>query len=201
LGASLIYRSALLYESVMLALYGRHYSARYRVLADLVPPGASVLDVCCGPGVLFDRYLRLKGVEYTGLDMNPGFVARVVRLGGRGQVRDAGDDAPLPRADVVIMQASLYQFLPAVAPVVDRMRRAAGCRVIIAEPIRNLITARVPGLAVVVAHLTDPGHGAQPRRFDEASLDAFFRTIEPSPTRSFLIPGGREKVYILEPRR
>jgi SAM-dependent methyltransferase len=185
----------------MLALYGRHYGARYRVLAELVPAGASVLDVCCGPGALFDRYLRPKGVEYTGLDINPGFVARVVQLGGRGHVQDARDDAPLPRADIVIMQASLYQFLPDVVPVVDRMRRAAGSRVIVAEPIRNLAASRAPGLAALAARFTDPGQGAQPRRFDEASLDAFFRTLEPSPTRSFLIPGGREKVYIVEPRR
>ena len=37
-------------DCVMLALYGRHYGARYRAVADLIPDGSSVLDLCCGPG-------------------------------------------------------------------------------------------------------------------------------------------------------
>jgi hypothetical protein len=44
---------------------------------------------------------------------------------------------------------------------------------------------------------TDPGTGAQARRFNEATLDAFFARYAPRVERSFLIPGGREKVYVL----
>ncbi len=141
---SLVYRSPLLYEMIMLALYGRHYPARYRAIAELVPAGSRVLDLCCGPGILHDRYLRRKGVEYTGLDVNPRFIARVNRRGGRGLVWDLHEDRPLPEADTVVMQASLYQFLPDAAPVVRRMLRAARQRVIIAEPIRNLSDSRLP---------------------------------------------------------
>ena len=43
----------LLYESLMLALYGRHYAARFRAIAELIPAGSSVLELCCGPGILF----------------------------------------------------------------------------------------------------------------------------------------------------
>ena len=195
MGVPLIYRGAALYELAMLALYGRHYPARYRAIAELVPPGSSVLDVCCGPGVLFDRYLRRRGVEYTGLDINPRFVARVNRRGGRGWVWDLRDEAPLPRADVVVMQASLYHFLPDAAPVVDRMRRAARVRVIIAEPIRNLAASRHRWLAAFAARQTAAGRDGQPRRFDEPTLDALLGPLG----RGSLIPGGREKVYVLEP--
>jgi SAM-dependent methyltransferase len=198
MAASLVYRSPWLYEVLMMALYGRYYSARYGAIADLVPAGASVLDLCCGPGVLFDRYLRHKGVDYTGLDVNAGFVARINRRGGRGQVWDLRGDDPLPGADVVIMQASLYHFLPDPVSVVGRMLRAARARVIIAEPIRNLADSGWPLLAAIARRGTDPGHGEQALRFNERTLDAFLGGLATPPSRSFLIPGGREKIYVFE---
>jgi SAM-dependent methyltransferase len=197
---SLVYRNAILYEIVMLVLYGRHYGARYRAVADLVPDGSSVLDICCGPGVLFDRYLRARSVDYTGVDVNPRFVERVNRRGGRGLLFDLGEDRPLPGADTVVMQASLYQFLPDAAPVVRRMLRAAREQVVIAEPVRNLATSRNPLLAALARRQTDPGLGARPRRFTEATLDAFVAGLGVRVAQAFLIPGGREKVVVLDPR-
>jgi SAM-dependent methyltransferase len=197
---SVIYRNALVYELVMLGLYGRHYGARYRAVADLIPGGSSVLDLCCGPGVLFDRYLRARSVDYTGLDINPRFVARVNSRGGRGVLDDLTAGRPLPERDTVVMQASLYQFLPDPTPVVHRMLRAARERVIIAEPVRNVATGRNPWLAELARRLTDAGSGPRPSRYTEASFDAFIASLGVPVTRSFLVPGGREKVVVLDPR-
>ena len=52
---SLIYRSATGYELLMRALYGRHYADRMRAVADEVPAGSSVLELCCGPATLYRR--------------------------------------------------------------------------------------------------------------------------------------------------
>jgi SAM-dependent methyltransferase len=194
---SLIYRSPRLYELVMLALYGRHYFARYRALAGLIPPGASVLDLCCGPATLYHRHLRGRSVRYTGLDLNERFIRRLVAAGAGGQVWDLRKEDPLPPADYVIMQASLYHFLPDPAPVVGRMLEAAREQVIVAEPVRNLASSKVPLLARLAGRQTDPGSGAPARRFTEATLDAFFAAYAPRLARSFLIPGGREKVVVL----
>lgn len=199
MAGSPVYRNALTYELVMLLLYGRHYGARYRAVAGLVPDGSSVLDVCCGPGVLFDRYLRARSVDYTGVDVNPRFVERVNRRGGRGLLLDLLEDRPLPGADTVVMQASLYQFLPDAAPVVRRMLLAARERVVIAEPVRNLANSRNPLLAAVARRQTDPGLGARPRRFTEATFDAFVAGLGVRVAREFLVPGGREKVVVLDP--
>src|SRR5205823_4786501 len=110
------------------------------------------------------------------------------------------DERPLPPADSVVMQASLYQFLPDAAPVVRRMLQAARERVIIAEPIRNLSDSRLPILAAFAGRQADAGLGARARRFNEQTLDAFFEGLSLRPSRTFLIPGGREKVYVLDPR-
>jgi SAM-dependent methyltransferase len=198
LAASLVYKSPLIYELVMAALYGRHYPARYRALAELVPEGSTVLELCCGPGFLYERQLRRKQVHYTGLDSNPQFIARLKRLGAQGEVRDLHQDEPLPAAEIVLMQASVYHFLPDAAPIVKRMRTAAGKRLIVAEPIRNLSSSRVPLVAALAARQTNAGFGKEARRFTEESLDALFQSLGMVPTRSFLIPGGREKVFVFD---
>ncbi|HWF26421.1 MAG TPA: hypothetical protein VG275_13280, partial [Solirubrobacteraceae bacterium] len=74
MSTSLIYRSARGYELVMRALYGRHYAARMAAVAEQVPAGASVLELCCGPATLYRRYLRRRAGSYIGVDVNDGFV-------------------------------------------------------------------------------------------------------------------------------
>ncbi|HEX8184182.1 MAG TPA: class I SAM-dependent methyltransferase, partial [Blastocatellia bacterium] len=198
---SIIYRNTPLYELAMLMLYGRHYPSRYRAIADLIPAGASVVDLCCGPALLFNRYLREKNVRYTGLDINAGFIDRLRRNGGRGEVCDLRKDGPLPRADYVVMQASLYHFLPGALPIVERMLKAATEKVIIAEPVRNLTTSNSPLLAKLGRILTNPGLGEQPDRFTEASLDQLFSVYASQVDKAFLIAGGREKVYVINVMR
>lgn len=197
--ATVLYRSALLYEILMATLYGRHYSARYRAIADLVPAESSVLDLCCGPAILYHRYLRRKSIDYVGVDLSDAFIERLNHRAVHGYVRDLREAAPLPEADYVIMQASLCHFLPDPQPVVDRMLRAARKYVIVAEPIRNITSSKVAPLAFLGRRFTDPGNGQSAHRFTENSLDRFFSRYESHIAKSFCIPGGREKVFVLSP--
>lgn len=180
----------------MLLLYGRHYPARYRAIAELIPSNSTVLDLCCGPALLYHRYLRAKAIHYTGLDINTRFIERLNRRGGRGLVWDLRDERPLPSADYVVMQASLYHFLPDAHPVVDRMLEAARRQVIIAEPVRNLTGSNSRVLSLLGRLLTNPGTGQQQLRFSESTLDDFFSAYT-SVLESFTIAGGREKIYLL----
>lgn len=197
MATSLIYKSAPVYELAMLLLYGRHYTSRYRAIAELIPTGSSVLDLCCGPALLYHRYLRAKTVQYTGLDINANFIARLIRRGGSGQVWDLRSDEALPPADYVIMQASLYHFLQDASEVVDRMLQAARKRVIIAEPIRNFATSDSRVLSLLGRLFTNPGVGEHSLRFTEASLADFFSAYASRVVESFSIAGGREQVYVL----
>jgi SAM-dependent methyltransferase len=200
--ASLIYRNAAAYELLMRGLYGRHYGTRLSTIAAQIRPGASVLELCAGPGALYRRHLRDRAGAYTGVDVNDGFLARLRQLGADTLKLDLTAGAgSLPAADVVIMQASLYHFLPAAGEVVDRMLAAAGERVIIAEPIRNLASSRLPLIARIGAGAADPGAGdGHAQRFDEATLDRLMYAYARQTVAVFKIPGGREKVYVLDPR-
>ena len=194
-----IYRNAVIYETTMRLLYGRGYDDRFRALSALIPEGSTALDLCCGPGTLFRRYLRQKGVRYTGLDINAGFVQRLSASGAGALLWNLNDARPLPRAQYVIMQSSLYHFLPDARVIVERMMKAAERQVLIAEPIRNVVSSHVTMLSAVARKLSDPGTGDQPHRFDEQRLDAL---LEPFGKRgqilqTRLIAGGREKLYVL----
>ena len=195
---SIIYRSALLYRLLMVALYGRSSRARHRAIADVIPDGSEAVELCCGPGILYSTYLRPRNVRYTGLDINEGFIARIAARGATGIVRDLSRDEPLPAADYVIMQASLYHFLPdGVQPVLKRMTAAARKAVIVAEPVVNVASSQTPIVAWLAKVLTDPGTGKHTHRFDEAGLDAAFKALGLPIERTFFIQGGREKVDIV----
>ncbi len=197
MATSFIYKSASVYELAMLLLYGRHYRSRYRAIAELIPNGSSVLDLCCGPAPLYHRYLRAKSVSYIGLDINNRFISGLLRRGAEGRVWDLRSEEALPPADYVIMQASLYHFLPDASRVVDRMFQAARKRVIIAEPIRNLATSNSLVLSRLSRLFTNPGVGEHSLRFTEKSLADFFSAYSTNVVQSFPIAGGREQVYVL----
>jgi hypothetical protein len=192
-----IYRSPRLYELVMAALYGRHYRARYSMLASLIPSGASLVELCCGPGTLYRRALRAKAIQYIGLDISPVFIDAVKIAGGDGRVWDVRSPAPLPAAQYALIQASLYHFIDdGASALLERMLAAAERAVIIAEPVRNLTGGRFP-LSRRLGALADPGTGAQPHRYTEHTLDLLLAPHRDRLRDAFLIPGGREKAYVL----
>src|SRR5438552_2585873 len=155
----LIYKSSALYGLVNWLLYGRHHLARYRVIADLIPPGASVVDLCCGTATLYHRFLHAKNVRYTGLDASASFVDALNKRGGTGILWNLRSDKPLPRADYVIIQGALYFFLPDPSPLIERMLAAANEEIIIAEAIRNLSDSAIPGISNLSRKLAGSAEG------------------------------------------
>ncbi len=198
MSTSLVYRSAAVYELLMRGLYGRHYRARMQAVADQVPAGASVLELCCGPGTLYRRHLRGRTSGYIGIDVNPRFVAGLRSRGVDARVLDlTSPEHELPGADAVIMQASLYHFLPGAEAIVERMLAAARDRVIVSEPVRNLASSSLPLVGLLGRRAADPGVGGHAQRFTDETLERLMDRYRERVLKSFAIPGGREKVYVL----
>lgn len=196
----------------MRVLYRQGYHARSHALAALIPERSSVVDLCCGPATLYFKHLRFKQVSYTGLDINRAFVERLSSLASgkarslqpgdsraAGIVWDVTSNSPLPKADYVIMQASLYHFLPDPYPIVDRMLAAAHKNVILTEPVRNLADSKNPLLAKLARKLTNPGTADQPNRFNEKRLEEFLARyrLEGRVVESYPIAAGREQLCLL----
>jgi SAM-dependent methyltransferase len=184
----------------MQLLYRGALDERNQAVAEHVETGARVVDLCCGPPLLFTSHLEAKRVRYLGVDLNPAFLDAVQKSGAEATSVDLRDAPALPQGDYVIMLSSLYHFLPDPAPLVERMLEAASRRVIFSEPIRNWTQSRFPGMAALAALGTDAGYGAQSSRFDEASLDRFFEAYADQVVESSLVAQGREKLYVLEGR-
>ena len=165
-----VYRDPRIYRGVLRLLYGGALADRERIVASWVPAGTSVLDVCCGDGSIARC---LSGRSYTGVDASETFVRALERAGLRAIRLDAARD-PLPRADVVLLLGSLYQFLPEADRVVERLRDAARAHVVVAEPWRNLAQSRWRPVRAIAKRLTNPGVESSTSRFDEASLRALF---------------------------
>jgi SAM-dependent methyltransferase len=167
---SWVYRDARVYRGVLRLLYGGALAERERIVAALVPRGATVVDVCCGDGGIARR---LRDVRYLGVDASPRMVEHVRRAGHEARVLDVAREDP-PTGDVVLLLGSLYQFLPDADAVLWRVRRAAQRFAIVAEPHVNLASSRVRPVAALARRMTDPGVASSTARFDEASLRALF---------------------------
>ena len=129
-----IYSSPSIYRSVMRGLYGPQIDERYRVVDRRIPDGARVVELCCGCGYLYERFLRKRGIDYFGIDLLPAMTSRLRKLGARVVQGDVLR-AELPPADYTIMLGSLYHFHPVEARVLRRM--AAHGAGLVLEPISN----------------------------------------------------------------
>jgi len=179
-------------------LYGKFFHDRYSVLAGMIPERSSVLEVCSGDCWLYLKYLRKKNIIYQGSDVNEVFLSHAQKKNIPILKLDLLKDI-LPRAEFVVMQASLYQFIPRQKYVVDKLLASATKKVLIAEPIKNLATSSNPIISFLAKRLANPGDGQKFNRFDESSLDQLMNDHYSNLIDQVaVIPGGREKIYSLD---
>lgn len=176
----------------MRVLYGKNFRSRYETVAAMIPEGASVIDVCCGDCYIYG-FLKKKHVDYLGLDVQPGFVNHAVKKGIRAVTFDIKKTIPQP-ADYVLMQGSLYQFIPDHEDMMGRLFAAAKKAVIISEPVANIASCRNP-LAKLLARLaTRVGGNDFPDRFTKADLEKLFYGHGVGHIKE--INGGRELIGV-----
>jgi hypothetical protein len=194
-----IYWHPILYEYTMRLLYGRHFMNRYRAIADAIPDGITLLEICAGDFFLYRRFLHGRRLSYKGTDRNEVFIRSAKKRGINASRLELPND-PVPQADVILMQASLYHFIPHHKAIIDKMLASAHSSVIIAEPISNVTSSGNAFLSRVSSLATDPGTGPQPQRFTRSTLSAFFHsTYANHIVRESVIAGNHEVLYVLRP--
>ena len=189
-----LYWHPVIYQIFMRLLYGTHFQDRYKAIADLIPSFSDVMELCMGDGYLYRNYLRQKKVKYLGLDINETFVRQAGRRGITARIHDLITD-PLPSHDYLILQGSLYQFIPHESQIVQKALNASRRMLVVAEPVKNLSSGRNRVVSLIAAYSANPGGRHALYRFNEESLLQFFRQF-----REFkeVIPikGGREHMGI-----
>lgn len=189
----MIYRSTIVYRLTMVLLYRRSYRRKYAMVAELIEPGSSVVDLCCGDCAI-EPMLAAKDCRYVGLDSSESFVKAGKKRGLNVSLWN-GPSADFPSADVICMQSSLYQFMPDEKKLVERMISKSGRMVIITEPVKNLADSRNPIIRKVARWVT-PTSTVQPqKRHTLASIQALVRDLPGSP--QLTLPIEREAMIVI----
>jgi SAM-dependent methyltransferase len=193
---AILYKHSWLFHSAMTCAYRTHRQERFRALAQWVPEGAHVLDVCCGDGS-FSKHLA-PSVRYRGLDHSPAFVRTARRHGRQVEIFDLRHDR-LPPSQIVVCQISLYQFYPEEAAVLARLFEAAKQRLIISESVRSLAKSRWPWIASLGAWgLHVEGMTNSRFRFTPEGLEELFQPYRPYIGQAGVICGGRDWLFVLD---
>ena len=195
-----LYSSTLMYRFFMKLAYGQNFESRYEAIAEHIPQGVSVIDVCCGDCYLYHKYLKFKDVKYLGLDVNTAFVSNALKKKLNVRLFDINVDT-IPTAEYIIMQSSLYQFIPDEKLILEKLFRSATKAVIVAEPIRNLSTSDNLFIASIAKTIGRLITGSTAMRFNEQSLTKLFNTYGEQLKSKFQTKGGRELVAIFEPKK
>jgi len=133
-----IYWTGIGYDLAMRLLYGKRWAVTYRDIADRIPDGASVVDVCAGTSRIYRDFLRHRNIDYLALDFNLRLVMSTRHSGVRAQRFDIRHD-DVPAADYVVMCSSLYHFRNTENEVVSKLLAAARKAVIISDDGRHPI--------------------------------------------------------------
>jgi hypothetical protein len=83
----------------------------------------------------------------------------------------------IPPADIVLMQGSLYQFIPEEKNIIRRMLDASRKMVLLAEPVHNRAHSKNWMIRYVSQYAVNPGTGHKTERFNEQSLLECFRSF------------------------
>lgn len=193
---AILYKSSRFYHALMAIVYRKHRHEHFQAVAEWIPDGAKVLDVCCGDGRLTD-YLP-SSVDYRGLDQSP-----VMVNAGRQQGRDINEfdlrQDNLPQLQIIVCQVSLFQFHPKEKEVLARLFEAAQQRLIITESVFSLTQSRWSWISSIVAWGTRVDDMSDTHfRFTPETLAELFLPYKENLQHNAEICGGRDWIYILD---
>jgi len=191
-----VYWHPAVYHYLMRLLYGKYFEARYEAISNLIPEHASVTEVCSGDSYLFRNYLIKKNVKYLGLDLNPSFV----KYGREKNIHILKHDLltdEVPFSDYIIIQASLYQFIPKEHYILNKLLSAANRYLIVAEPVKNLADSSNPIISFLARYSVNPGTSPAVKRFNRETLLACFKQHSEF-SEVIEVDGGREIIGLFK---
>jgi SAM-dependent methyltransferase len=152
------------YDRLSRLLFSSFFKPVAADIAAAAPPGAKVLEVGCGPGLLSTRLAGEHGLDVTGLDLDPAMIERATANAARslGNREDrpsfvVGDVAALPFADasfdLVVCTFAIHHWADPAAGLTEirRVLRPDG---------RLLAWDFRPGSQLFHGHMADPAEHA-----------------------------------------
>ncbi len=129
---SIWYTHPRLYDFGMSIIHGKNYTKRYVLIAEIIQPNSSVLDIGCG-SCLLQRYIEDKNVHYEGWDLNPFFVKNTQKKGGLILLKNA-TKATIPEKDYIVISDVLHHIAKKDKGLVKECLKKIKKALIIVEP-------------------------------------------------------------------
>ena len=174
-------------------MYGKYYKKRYKQLASFIPPNVSVTDLCSGDSALYRFALRGRN-KYTGIDINPLFNQNNQNI---KIIKADIIKYSIPTSDYVIIQGSLYQFIPNHKVIIDKMLDIARCKVIISEPIINFVNSKNRIISTIAKYGANPGTGHKNYRFTSKLLKNYIQKYYNGYLENIAFIAGRRDMVII----
>jgi hypothetical protein len=168
-----VYWHPLLYRKAMQLAYGEHYKIRYEALSKFIPDRCQLLELCMGDAFFYLNYLKQKNLDYTCADINPVFVNAARKKGVRSSLLDVYSD-DIPSSDHILMQASLYHFIPNEQKVIDKLLKACNKSLIISENVENLSNSASGFKSWLGEYLSKAKSGQSKIKFTRQTLSETF---------------------------
>jgi hypothetical protein len=172
-----VYWHPLLYKKAMQLAYGEHYKIRYEKLIEYIPANCELLELCMGDAHFYLNYLKGKNINYKCADINPVFVKAAKKKGLNCTTLDVFTDQ-IPSCDYILMQASLYHFIPDEKKVIDKLLNACKKAVIISENVENLSNSSSGFKAWLGEYLSKAKSGQSKIKFTRQTLSETFASYK-----------------------
>ena len=183
---SIIYWHPWIYRIAMMLYYGKEYSKRYLVIVKEVG-NMEVLDVCCGDCKL-SNYVK----KYKGIDFNEEFV-KSARKKGLDVAKIDIAKGNIPKSECIVMQDSLYQFIPNHEKLIKKLLRQSK-KVIISEAGITLGQSKNPIISAIAKKLTTTSRPNK-ERFTKKELHKLFKKFNAKK----IIDTGKDLTAVFEP--
>ena len=193
---SILYWHPIIYNLLVKLMYKKHYNDRYREINRLIEADSSVVDVCCGDSYLYS-FLKNKNINYLGLDFNPTFINVSVKKGINVRLFNIFKDE-IPKADYVVIQTSLYQFIPNHDRILKKLLLATGKYLIITETVKSFGASNNKFISTIGKFLNNPGDGVKPERFSKSSFETAIEPFRKKIIDKYFICDGMDLLVIIE---
>lgn len=171
---SILYWHSYTYALLVRLMFKKYYTDRYKAIKNVIDNNSSVVDVCCGDSKLY-AFLKCKNINYLGLDFNQTFIKFSNKRGINVRLFDIYKDE-IPVSDFVVIQGSMYQFIPNHNKILKKLYEAADKYLIITEPIRNYAQSQNNFISLIGRLLNNPGDSMKVHRF---TLQTFKEALQP----------------------
>ena len=193
---SMLYWHPYSYKFLVRLMYKKHYGELYETINDLIAENSSVVDVCCGDSYL-QSFFENKNIEYLGLDFNPTFINFSSKRGINAKLFNIYKD-DIPQADYIVIQTSLYQFIPNHDQILQKLYQAADKYLIITETLKSLGGSGNKFVSSIGRFLNNPGDGVKAERFVMPTFKKAMEPFQKNIENEFFINGGLDYLVVIK---